>query len=61
MKKLCIYHGNCADGFGAAIAVRLALGAHNVDFHPGVYQEFPPDIIDREVILVDFSYKRYGS
>ena len=58
MKTLCIYHGNCADGFGAAWAVRKALGAENVDFHAGVYQSPPPDVTDRDVIMVDFSYKR---
>lgn len=58
MKKLCIYHGNCADGFGAATVVRMALGAENVDFHAGVYQNPPPDVTGRDVILVDFSYKR---
>jgi hypothetical protein len=30
----------------------------NVDFHPGVYQDAPPDVAGRDVILVDFSYKR---
>jgi len=58
MKKLCIYHGNCADGFGAATIIRIALGRHKVEFHPGVYQEPPPDVTGREVVLVDFSYKR---
>jgi oligoribonuclease NrnB/cAMP/cGMP phosphodiesterase (DHH superfamily) len=58
MKKLCIYHGNCADGFGGAWVVRKALGADNVDFHPGVYQDSPPDVAGRDVILVDFSYKK---
>lgn len=53
---LCIYHGNCADGFGAAWAVRHALG--EIDFHAGVYQDPPPDVTDRHVIMVDFSYKR---
>lgn len=38
MKKLCIYHGNCADGFGAAWAVRHALG-DEVEFYPGTYQQ----------------------
>lgn len=57
MKKLCIYHGNCADGFGAAWAVREALG-RDVEFHAGVYQAPPPDVAARHVILVDFSYKR---
>lgn len=57
MKPLCIYHGNCADGFAAAWAVRKALGEENVDFYAGVHQNPPPDVIDRDVIIVDFSYK----
>lgn len=56
MTPLCIYHGNCADGFGAAWAVRKALG--DIDFHAGIYGEAPPDVTGREVIMVDFSYKR---
>lgn len=58
MKTLCIYHANCADGFGAAWVVRKALGADNVDFHPGKYGEPAPEVEGRDVILVDFSYKR---
>lgn len=57
-KKLCIYHGNCADGFGAAWVIRKALGEENVEFHPGVYQDSPPDVTGRDVIMADFSYKR---
>jgi oligoribonuclease NrnB/cAMP/cGMP phosphodiesterase (DHH superfamily) len=57
-KTLCIYHCNCADGFGAAWAVRHALGADNVEFHAGIYQDPPPDAIGRNVLIVDFSYKR---
>ena len=58
MKVLCIYHGACADGwFGAAWAVRKALG-DSVEFHAGVYGEAPPDVTGRDVVLVDFSYKR---
>lgn len=57
MSVLCIYHGNCADGFGAAWAVRAALG-DAVEFHPGVYQTPPPDVSGRQVVMVDFSYKR---
>lgn len=57
MKPLCIYHGNCADGFTAAWIVRRALKGE-VDFHPGIYQDAPPDVTGRDVILVDFSYKR---
>lgn len=53
MKPLVIYHANCADGFTAAWAVRQAMDA---DFHPGVYQQAPPDVTGRDVILVDFCY-----
>lgn len=56
MKPLCIYHGNCADGFTSAWAVWKALG-DECEFYPGVYQEPPPDVTGRDVILVDFSYK----
>lgn len=55
-KTMCIYHGNCADGFGAAWVVRKALGA-NVEFVPGVYGQEPPDVAGKDVVLVDFSYK----
>ena len=33
---MCIYHGNCADGFTAAWVVRKALGEERVEFVPGV-------------------------
>lgn len=56
MSHLCIYHGNCADGFSAAWVVRKALG--DIEFHAGVYQNPPPDVIGKRVVLVDFSYKR---
>jgi oligoribonuclease NrnB/cAMP/cGMP phosphodiesterase (DHH superfamily) len=60
---LCIYHGNCADGFTAAWVVNKWYGEGHIDrepmeFHPGVYQEPPPDVAGRDVIMVDFSYKR---
>lgn len=56
MKTLCIYHANCADGFGAAWVVRQALGADNVEFHAGHYGKPAPDVEGRDVIIVDFSY-----
>jgi len=56
-KTLCIYHNNCADGFGAAWVVRRALGEH-VEFHPGNHGDVPPDVRGRTVLIVDFSYKR---
>lgn len=58
MKVLCIYHGNCQDGFGAAWAVRHGFDPRRIEFHAGVYQDPPPDVTGRNVLLVDFSYKR---
>jgi hypothetical protein len=55
-KVLCIYHSNCADGFMSAWIVRKALG-DGVEFHAGVYQDPPPDVTGRDVIMTDFSYK----
>lgn len=57
-KPLCIYHHNCADGFGAAWAVWKALGADGVELVAGVHGNVPPDMKWRDVVLVDFSYKR---
>lgn len=55
-KTMCIYHGNCADGFGGAWVVRKALG-EQVEFVAGVHGQEPPDVTDKDVIIVDFSYK----
>ncbi|CAB4143132.1 COG2404 Predicted phosphohydrolase (DHH superfamily) [uncultured Caudovirales phage] len=52
-----IYHGNCADGFGAAWAAWKALG-DDAEYTAGVYNEPPPDCTGQTVYLVDFSYKR---
>ena len=56
-KTMCIYHGNCADGFGAAWAVRKALG-DTVEFVAAKHGDAPPDVTNLDVIIVDFSYKR---
>lgn len=56
-KPLVIYHGNCADGFGAAWCFYHA-NPEGYEFHAGKYGETPPDCTDRVVFLVDFSYKR---
>lgn len=57
MKPICIYHGNCADGFGAATIIHKVFGG-DIDFHPGFYGKEAPDVAGRDVIIVDFSYKR---
>lgn len=54
---LIIYHGNCADGFTAAWAVWKVLG-DKADYHAAVYQRPPPDVTGRNVVFVDFCYKR---
>ncbi len=52
---LCIYHGNCADGFSAAWAIWKA--HPDWEFYPAVHQDPPPDVAGKDVVLVDFSYK----
>lgn len=54
---ICIYHGNCADGFSAAWAV-WKRWRHTVAFVPGVYGQEPPNVAGKHVLMVDFSYKR---
>jgi oligoribonuclease NrnB/cAMP/cGMP phosphodiesterase (DHH superfamily) len=56
MDPLCIYHAFCADGFGAAWTVRRSFP--NADFWGASYGQEPPDVTGRDVIMVDFSYKR---
>jgi len=56
MSILCIYHGNCADGFTAAWVVSKALP--DAEFYEGHYGSPPPDCTGRDVLMVDFSYKR---
>ncbi|MGY8872171.1 MAG: phosphohydrolase, partial [Pseudomonadales bacterium] len=57
-KTICIYHKNCAEGFGAAWVVRKHFGENKVEFIPANYQDTPPDVTGRIVYIVDFSYKR---
>lgn len=54
---ICVFHGNCADGFTAAWAVYKSLGP-DIEYFPGVYGKPPPDVKGKHVIMVDFSYKR---
>lgn len=55
--NFCIYHGNCLDGFTGAWIVNKFFDG-NVTLYPGVHQVDPPDVKDKHVIFVDFSYKR---
>lgn len=56
---LVIWHGGCDDGHGAAFFINALIGKDtDLEFFPGVYGKPPPDVTDRDVIMVDFSYKR---
>ncbi len=57
MTTVCIFHEDCTDGFGGAWVVSRALG-RDVEFVRGVYGQPFPDVAGKDVILVDFSYKR---
>lgn len=56
MNPIVIYHGNCADGFGAAWACWKRYP--DWEFYPGVYQNAPPDVKGRDVYMLDFAFKR---
>jgi uncharacterized protein len=59
MTKNClvIYHANCPDGFAAALAAWLKL-KDEADYIPVHYGDEPPDIEDKEVFILDFSFPR---
>jgi oligoribonuclease NrnB/cAMP/cGMP phosphodiesterase (DHH superfamily) len=54
-----LYHANCADGFGAAWAA-WKLWGDDVEYIPVSYGERPPEVLDKHVLIGDFSYKRDG-
>lgn len=54
---LIIYHANCLDGFTAAWIVNNYWKC-KVDLVAASYGDCPPDVTDRTVIIVDFSYPR---
>ncbi len=55
----CLYHANCNDGSAAALAVWMAFGDEGHDYIPVQYGSEPPaDLDGKEIIMVDFSYKK---
>lgn len=54
---ICIYHANCDDGFAAAYAVWKRFG-DDVEYIPAQYGQALPDVADKDVLIVDFSYKK---
>lgn len=55
-KPLVIYHKGCLDGIAAAWCFYSAFGV-DYEYHEGVYGEPIPDVKDRVVFMLDFSYK----
>jgi hypothetical protein len=55
-KVLCVFHSPCLDGFASAWVVGYRLGFDNVEFVGVKYGDPVPDMTDREVYIVDFSY-----
>lgn len=63
MKHLCIYHKDCADGFGSAMAVKShwdisEVAQEDQEFISAHYGDIPPDVKGKVVLIVDFSYDR---
>ncbi len=61
MKKyLCCYHANCQDGFSSAYVVwrffNESQRLDEIDFVPCMYGDPVPNIDDRVVFIVDFSF-----
>ena len=56
---ICVYHGGCDDGFGAALAVHSRWG-DDVVYVPGAYGgfEWPRDLQEKRILFVDFSLKQ---
>jgi oligoribonuclease NrnB/cAMP/cGMP phosphodiesterase (DHH superfamily) len=57
INPIAIYHSNCADGFSSAWAIHNKYKDEFI-YHPGIYNQPPPDVTNRDVFLVDFSYTR---
>ena len=60
-RPLVIYHANCPDGFGAAVAAYCHFrqgDACPCDFVAASFGQPPPEVTRRQVYIVDFSYSR---
>lgn len=57
MKMIVIYHANCIDGFTAAYVAWCEYGGDAV-YVPAQYGEPPPEVVGKDVLVVDFSYPR---
>ncbi len=57
MSTLVLFHAHCNDGFGAAWAARKVYG-DEAEYQPVQYGDTPPDVTDRDVLMLDFAYRR---
>jgi oligoribonuclease NrnB/cAMP/cGMP phosphodiesterase (DHH superfamily) len=59
---LVIYHANCVDGFGSALAVYMYYKKNpvqrQIEFIPVAHGSYPPQIKNKNVLICDFSYKK---
>jgi len=63
---LVIYHGKCCDGFGSALSAYLYFKKHGeknangktIEYFPASFNQPPPNVIGRNVLICDFSYKK---
>ena len=58
MSKILIYHGGgCSDGFCSAFLFWKVFG-NEIEYAPRAYNDKVPDVKDKEVYMVDFSYDK---
>lgn len=58
-KPIIIYHSPCPDGWTSAWVAAMAFGGEeNVELFPSAHGAPPPDVADREVYILDYSYSR---
>lgn len=55
IQNIVIYHNNCSDGFTSA-AIAQKYFDKTAEYIPGIYGELPPDVTNKNVYFVDFSY-----
>lgn len=63
---LVIYHGRCSDGFTSALAAYKYFKESNgvnsngnvVEYHPAFFNQSPPNVAGKNVLICDFSYKK---
>jgi len=57
MNNIIIYHKNCNDGFGSALAAWIKF-KNNAIYYPAHHNSNPPDVTNMNVYICDFSYKK---